>query len=299
MEEARPIRIIGVPMDLGQDLRGVDVGPSALRYAGLAKRLDAIGHKVEDDGNVAVAVRGAVHAGESGLSFLEPIVDTLEIVYEKGVRAVEDGRLPLFIGGDHSIAAATVGAVTHDEPVGVMWIDAHGDFNTPESSPSGNVHGMPLAALCGHGLPELVDVGRKGPKIRPEDVMIIGVRSLDPRERDLIRESRMGVYTMRELDERGIAEVAREALRRLGHHTRIHVSLDVDCLDPMFAPGVGTPVAGGLTSREGHLLMEIMADDGRVASIDCVEINPILDEKNRTAEMAAGLLASLLGKSIM
>jgi arginase len=286
-------------MDLGQDLRGVDMGPSALRYAGLATRLSSIGITVEDAGNVAVAVRGAVSGGTSGLSFLVPIIQTLEKVYELGVEAVRDDRLPLFIGGDHSIAAATIGAVTHEEPAGVIWIDAHGDFNTPESSPSGNVHGMPLAALCGHGLPELVDLGRKGPKVRPEDVMIIAVRSLDPTERELIRESRMGIYTMRELDERGIAEVAREALRRLSHHRRIHVSLDVDSLDPMYAPGVGTPVPGGLTSREAHLLMEIMADDGRVSSIDCVEINPILDEKNRTAQMAAGLLASLLGKTII
>jgi arginase len=286
-------------MDLGQDLRGVDMGPSALRYSGLAGRLSALGHDVDDAGNVAVAVRGAVRGGESGLSYLEPIVETLELVYREGVRAIEEDKLPVFIGGDHSISAATIGAVTHDEPVGVLWIDAHGDFNTPESSPSGNVHGMPLAALCGRGLPDLVNLGRPGPKLRPEDVMLIGIRSLDSREAQMIRDSRMGVYTMREVDERGIGEVAREALRRLNHHKRIHVSLDMDCLDPMFAPGVGTPVPGGLTSREAHLLMEIIADNARVGSVDCVEINPILDEKNSTAQMAAGLLASLLGKSII
>ena len=286
-------------MDLGQDLRGVDMGPSALRYAGLADRLQALGHDVDDTGNVAVAVRGEVGHGESGLSYLEPIIETLEVVYHEGLKAIEEGKLPVFIGGDHSISAATIGAVTHDEPAGVLWIDAHGDFNTPESSPSGNVHGMPLAALCGRGLPELVDLGRKGAKLRAEDVMLIGIRSLDESEAQMIRESRMGIYTMREIDERGIAEVTREALRRLNHHTRIHVSLDMDSLDPMYAPGVGTPVPGGLTSREAHLLMEIIADNGRVASVDCVEINPILDEKNATAHMAAGLITSLLGKSII
>ncbi len=286
-------------MDLGQDLRGVDMGPSALRYAGLADRLEALGHDVDDAGNIPVAVRGAVRGGESGLTYLEPIIETLEVVYREGCRAVEEGKLPIFIGGDHSISAATIGAVTDNEPAGVLWVDAHGDFNTPESSPSGNIHGMPLAALCGHGLPGLVDLGRKGPKLRPEDVMLIGIRSLDESEAEMIRKSRMGIYTMREIDERGIAEVTREALRRLNHHKRIHVSLDMDCLDPMFAPGVGTPVPGGVTSREGHLLMEIIADNGRVASIDCVEINPILDERNSTAHMAAGLITSLLGKSII
>ena len=299
MTQAKPIKIIGVPMDLGQDLRGVDMGPSALRYSALADRLFALGHFVDDAGNVPVAVRGAVRGGDSGLSYLDPIIETLDVVYREGVKAVEEGKLPVFIGGDHSISAATIGAVTHDEPAGVLWIDAHGDFNTPESSPSGNVHGMPLAALCGRGLPELVNLGRKGPKLRPEDVMLIGIRSLDSNEAKMIRDSRMGIYTMREIDERGIADVTREALRRLNHHKRIHVSLDMDSLDPMFAPGVGTPVPGGLTSREAHLLMEIIADNGRVSSVDCVEINPILDEKNSTAQMAAGLLASLLGKSII
>jgi arginase len=294
-----PVRIIGVPMDLGQDLRGVDMGPSALRYAGLAARLERIGHDVDDAGNVAVAVRGEVRGGATGLSYLDPILKTLRVVYDEGVKAVTDGRLPVFIGGDHSIAAATIGATTHEKPCGVLWIDAHGDFNTPETSPSGNVHGMPLAALCGRGLPELLDLGRPGPKLRPEDVMLIGIRSLDDVERTSIRESGMGIYTMREIDERGVAEVIREALRRLHHHDRIHVSFDMDCIDPTFAPGVGTPVPGGLTTREAHLLMELIADDGRVASVDCVEINPILDEKNRTAQVAAGLLASLLGKSII
>ncbi|HEY5564412.1 MAG TPA: arginase, partial [Rhodothermia bacterium] len=276
-----------------------DMGPSALRYAGLAERLERLGHSVEDTGNIDVAVRGSLRRAESGLTYLPEIAQICSRAYEAGRRAIADGCLPIFIGGDHSISVGTVGGVTHEGRVGVLWVDAHGDFNTPETSPSGNVHGMPLAALLGHGASEIVDVGRKGQKLDREDVMMVGIRSLDPTEREMIRNDNLGIYTMREIDERGIAQVAHEVLHRLNHTERLHVSLDMDCLDPMFAPGVGTPVQGGLTTREAHLLMEILADDGRVGSVDIVEINPILDEKNRTAQMAAGLLTSLLGKSIL
>ncbi len=297
--KGQTIRLIGVPMDLGQQLRGVDMGPSALRYAGLAPRLQRMGYTVQDAGNIEVAVRGTLDDQRHGIAYLPEISRTCERVYEAGRQAIADGCFPLFIGGDHSISAGTVGGVTHEGAVGLLWIDAHGDYNTPETSPSGNVHGMPLAALMGLGAPELVDLGRPGPKLRPEDVILIAIRDLDPPERALLRESRIGVYTMSEIDERGIAEVTREALRRLGHCERLHVSLDMDSLDPMYAPGVGTPVPGGLTFREAHLLMEILAQDGRVGSADVVEINPMLDEHNRTAEVAAQLLMSLLGKSIL
>ncbi|WP_457653003.1 arginase [Rhodocaloribacter sp.] len=293
------LRLIGVPMDLGQSLRGVDMGPSALRYAEIAVRLASLGYRVEDTGNIEVAVRGTLDAEQNGLAYLKAISATCALVYEAGRQAVADGCFPLFVGGDHSIAVGTVGGVTHEGPAGVLWIDAHGDYNTPETSPSGNIHGMPLAALMGLGAPELVDLGRPGPKLRAEDVILIAIRDLDPPERRMLRESRIGVYTMSEIDERGIAEVTREALRRLGHCDRLHVSLDMDSLDPMYAPGVGTPVPGGLTFREAHLLMELLAADGRVRSADVVEINPMLDERNRTAEMAAELLTSLLGKSIL
>ncbi len=282
-------------MDLGQDLRGVDVGPSALRYAGLAHRLRQLDHHVEDFGNVEVAVRGSL----AGPSFIEPICSSCERIYEAVRNSLADDSLPLVMGGDHSIAIGTIGGATEAGPTGVLWIDAHADFNTPESSPSGNVHGMPLAVLCGQGPAALVNVGRKGAKLRPEDVMIIALRAIDAHERDMLRERRLGLYTMREIDERGMGTVVREALERLEHHDRLHVSLDVDSVDPMFAPGVGTPVPGGLNTREAHLMMELIAEDGRVGSVDVVEINPILDVGNRTAVLAAQLLASLLGKTIL
>jgi len=293
------IRIIGVPMDLGQSLRGVDMGPSALRYAGLASRLQRLGHQVEDAGNIEVPVRGTVPEPGQGLVFLPQIVQTCELIYAAGRQAVADGFLPIFLGGDHSMSIGTVGGISHDRTTGLLWIDAHGDYNTPDTSPSGNIHGMPLATLRGLGAAELVNIGRPGPKIDPEDVLVIGLRDLDVTERRLLKQSRMGLYTMREIDERGIADVAREALRRLNHVDRIHVSLDMDSLDPVYAPGVGTPVPGGLSYREAHLLMEILADHGRVGSIDVVEVNPMLDDKNRTAQVAVTLLTSLLGKSII
>lgn len=295
---ASSIRIIGVPMDLGQSRRGVDMGPSALRYAGLSQRLRKLGHRVEDAGNIQVPVRDTLPES-GGMAFLPAVVQACEAMYEQGQKAVADGAIPLFIGGDHSIAVGTVGGVTHNAPSGLLWIDAHGDFNTPESSPSGNIHGMPLAALMGLGRPELVNLGRPGPKLKASEVILVGARDLDLEERRLLKESRIGVYTMREIDERGIAEVVREGLTRLKHLHRIHVSLDMDSLDPTDAPGVGTPVAGGISYREAHLVMEILADTGCVGSIDVVEINPILDQRNQTAEVAAELMASLLGKAIL
>jgi arginase len=292
------IRIIGVPMDLGQSRRGVDMGPSALRYAGLHNHLRRLGYEVHDFGNVESPVRDTLPP-EGGLAFLPAVVTAAETVYQVGQQAIAEGCLPLFIGGDHSIAVGTIGGISHDASCGVLWIDAHGDFNTPETSPSGNLHGMPLAALMGLGAPELVNLGRSGPKLTAAQVVIIGARDLDPPERELIRQSGIGVYTMREVDERGIAAVAKEALARLSHLPRLHVSLDMDALDPSEVPGVGTPVPGGLTYREAHLLMELIADTGRVGSLDVVEINPILDVRNKTGQVALGLVKSLLGQSIL
>lgn len=290
--------IVGAPMDLGQSRRGVDMGPSALRYAGLQRRLTALGCRVKDCGNVEVPVRDTLpRAG--GMAFLPAVVEACEAIYQKGIEAIANGDIPLFLGGDHSTAIGTVGAASHDRSTGVLWIDAHGDFNTPDTSPSGNIHGMPLAALTGHGIPEMVDLGHPGPKVLAQDVMLIGIRDLDTEERDSLRASGAGVYTMREIDDRGIGPVAREAVKRLEHLPRVHVSLDLDALDPREAPGVGTPVSGGLTYREAHLLMEIIAESIAVGSIDIVEVNPILDHSNRTAELAIELLLSLLGKTII
>ncbi len=292
------IRIVGAPLDLGQARRGVDLGPTALRYAGLKSALLGLGYRVEDRGNIETVERDSLPQ-EPGLDFMRPVVDACERIYEASMQAVADGALPLVLGGDHSIAVGTVGGVSHEHRTGVLWIDAHGDFNTPETSPTGNLHGMPLAALCGYGAPELVDAGRPGAKLRPKEVVLFGVRDLDPGEQALIHRAGVTVYTMRQIDERGLAPLANEALERLGHVDRLHVSLDMDAIDPREAPGVGTQVPGGLSYREGHLLMELIAEHGGIGSVDVVEVNPILDTRNQTAKLALGLLSSLFGRSIL
>lgn len=293
-----PIRIIGVPLDLGQAQRGVDMGPTAMRYAGLAARLTAQGSQVMDAGNITVPVRDTL-ADEHRLHYLPSIRTVCDASYAAGRLAREDGCIPFFIGGDHSLAIGTIGGVSHHGPVGLIWIDAHGDFNTPETTLTGNIHGMTLAVLRGEGYPELVNVGRAGPKLLPEDIVMIGLRDLDPLERVRLQESGITIYTMRDIDERGISAITREALERLEHREQLHVSLDMDAIDPQVAPGVGTSTPGGLTYREAQLLMEIIADTGRVSSLDMVEINPILDQSNQTAQIAVELAASLFGKSIL
>jgi arginase len=286
-------------MDLGQSRRGVDMGPSALRYAGLHERLQRLGLRTEDLGNIQIRERLTIPPKARGLDFLPAVVGAAKKIYEMGQTAVASGRVPLFLGGDHSISVGTIGGVTAPGPAGVLWIDAHGDFNTPETSPSGNIHGMALAALLGLGAPRLVNLGRPGAKLRVRDVVLIGVRDLDPPERELLLRHDVRVYTMSEIDDRGIADVTRDALQRLAHTPRLHVSLDLDVVDPREAPGVGTRVTGGITYREAQLLMEIVARDGRLGSADVVEVNPMLDTFNRTAEMAVELVASLFGKSIL
>ncbi len=275
------------------------MGPSAIRYAGLDQRLASLGCEIKDCGNVEIPVRDTLPE-EGGLAFMPAVLEACESVYRAGACAIEAGDVPLFLGGDHSIALGTVTAAANasGERTGVLWIDAHGDFNTPETSPSGNLHGMPLAALTGRGAPEMVDLIESGRKVADEDVVLVGIRDLDPEEKVTLRESGVHVYTMREVDRRGIGEVAEEAIGRLSHLDRVHVSLDMDSLDPREAPGVGTPVAGGLSYREAHLLMETIADRVAVGSLDVVEINPILDQRNRTADLAIELVLSGLGKSI-
>lgn len=306
-QNGRSVRILGVPMDLGQQRRGVDMGPSAMRYAGLFERLTRLGYQVEDAGNILVPGRDerAVRAHQwmedegGGMRHLPEVVAACEAIYAVAKDCSTTPEIPLFLGGDHSIAIGTVGGTTCGGPLGLLWIDAHGDFNTPHTSPSGNVHGMPVAALVGLGASPLVNLGHPGPKLRPQEIAMIGIRDLDSEERDALAAAGVHVYTMRDIDELGMAMVARRALSHLNHLARIHVSLDMDSIDPTVAPGVGTPVPGGLTYREAHLLMEIIAEAGKTASIDVVEINPILDDGNHTAELAVELVASLLGQRIL
>ena len=299
----KKISITGVLVDFGQLLRGVDMGPAAVRYTGLISRLRALGHEVVDTGDIAIPIRDCdACTGSACISedkYLKEITQICESVYSAGPKALEKGHFPLFIGGDHSITVGTVASVTRSEPAGLIWVDAHDDFNTPETSPSGNIHGMPLAALIGEGHDSLVNVGNKGAKIKPESVVMIGQRDLDVKEKKRLKKSGVTLFTMRDIDEQGISSVANKALTKFIPLKRIHLTVDMDALDPVEAPGVGTPVPGGISYREAHLLMEILADSEKVIAMDLLEINPILDIANKTAELAVGLTLSALGKSIL
>jgi arginase len=292
------IRIIGIPIDLGQVLRGVDMGPGAVRYAGLTEKLRKLGYKVTDCGNIDVPVRASLDDEGEGI-ILDALTEANRKVYTAAENSVRSGEIPIFIGGDHSLAIGTIGGMTHYERRGIIWIDAHGDFNTPETSYSGNTHGMPVSTLLGEGYGELVNIGREGAKIPPEDVILIGLRDLDKDEQILIKESGVSYYTMRDIDENGISMIMHRALAKLSHLRKIHVSLDMDAMDPTDAPGVGTPVKGGLTYREAQLMMEIISDTGKAGSMDIVEINPMLDKYNKTANFAVDLALSLFGKKII
>lgn len=291
------IHLLGIPMDLGAGRRGVDMGPSALRLARLAATLEGLGHHLIDLGNIEVSVAEAT-ASPGELPYADAIADACRRTYDT-VRALPPAALPVLLGGDHSVSMGTVAGAAGAGRTGLLWIDAHADLNTPASSPSGNVHGMPVAALLGDGDPRFTDVWGGGAVVRAEDVVYIGLRAVDPSERAWIAERGIAAFTMSDIDRRGMAAVASEAMAHLSHVPRIHVSFDADVLDPDLAPGVGTPVPGGLSYREAHLLMEILAATRRVGSVDLVEVNPILDEGNRTAELVVGLAASLLGKTIL
>jgi arginase len=293
----RRIRVIGVPLDMGASRRGVDMGPSAMRVAGLEARLEALGHQVTDGGNIRVEVTETRTSGDERARYLTEIAV---------VKTLEEGMTPLLLGGDHSLAAGSVSGVAEfyrrkGEKIGVIWIDAHSDINTPETSPSGNVHGMPLAALLGLGPEPLGNIYGYAPKMAAENTVLIGVRDIDAAERENIRRAGVAeVYTMRDIDERGMRTVMEEALRAAGRGTAgYHVSLDMDWIDPEDAPGVGTPVRGGATYREAHLAMEILADHGRLLSFEIVEVNPVIDEHNRTADLAVELACSAFGKKIL
>ena len=299
------IRIIGVPMDLGASRRGVDMGPSALRVAGLQARIKTLGHQVEDIGNIPVKQAEEQHYGEKRAKYLAEISDTCNELAATVQKSLEEGFTPLVLGGDHSIAVGTMsGVAAHyrkdKKQVGYVWLDAHGDMNTPETSPSGNVHGMPLASVMGYGPPELVELLGFKPKVEPQNLVIVGVRDLDAQEKKLVKKSGVHVFTMRDIDERGMREVMSETLKFATDDTGgIAVSLDMDFVDPMDAPGVGTPVRGGVTYREAHLAMEMIADSEAMASLEVVEINPVIDEHNRTALLGVELALSALGKKIL
>jgi arginase len=299
------VRIFGVPMDLGQSRRGVDMGPSAIRYAGLQQRLNRLGYETHDGGNIIVPqVEEMEHpfredAAIGKAHHLPQVTQACQEIYRVATECLSHDERVIFLGGDHSISIGTVAAVEHHWDCGVLWIDAHADMNTPHTSPSGNIHGMSVAVLLGDGPPSLTNINGSAPVLRPEQVVYIGLRALDEKEKRRVASSGTGAYTMRQIDEEGIAAIARKALAHFTAFDHIHVSFDLDSLDPRHAPGVGTPVPGGLTYREAHLLMEILADSGKVRSMDIVEVNTILDERNKTAQVAVELAASLFGQRIL
>lgn len=299
------IRTIGVPLDLGASRRGVDMGPSALRIAQLCERLAALGHEVDDAGNLAVARREDLIARGRSRSYLSAIVDVCRELAGETESAVREGFVPLALGGDHSLAAGSVAGVAsafHDrgERIGLIWLDAHADLHTPDSSETGNIHGMPLAHLLGHGDSELSSISRAHPAVLAKNVALVGIRDLDPSEKQHVLQYGIRAFTMREIDERGLKAVMADAIGiALSGTEGIYLSCDLDWLDPYEAPGVGTPVPGGATFREGHLAMELVSDTGKLVGIDLVENNPTLDLRNTTAELSVDLVRSVFGRKIL
>jgi len=302
---SKKAKIIGVPMDLGAGRRGVDMGPSAIRIAGLNQAIAWLGYEVVDAGNVHVHPPEAVVQTNMRARYLPEIAAATEELAAMTEAALEEGALPVILGGDHSIAIGSVAGLAsfhrkRHEKVGIIWLDAHTDTNTPETTPSGNIHGMPLAALLGHGAKELTHIAGFAPKVLPENTVIIGARSIDPGERELLRTLNVRVFTMTEVDERGMAGVVKEAVDIASRNTAgIHVTMDMDFIDPFYAPGVGTPERGGATYRESHLAMEKIADSGRVLSVELTEVNPLYDTANQTAQLAVEMILSALGKKIL
>ncbi len=302
----RDIGLISVSVDLGAGRRGVDMGPSALRIAGLGSRLEKLGYTVREFGTVHAQEPEITELGETKARFLPEIVDVTRRTYALVREAMEEGHLPLVLGGDHSLSIATVAAAANhhheasDDPVGLIWVDAHSDMNTPETTPSGNIHGMPLSILIGEGPEDLVRLGNRTPAVDPDHVSILGVRDVDGPERERVRASGVRAFSMTELDERGVAVCMEEALERATRGTSgFHLSLDLDVVDPLIAPGVGTPVPGGITYREAHLICEKAARTQGLVALELVELNPVLDLENRTARLAVGLLESALGRTIL
>ena len=299
-KKRRNIGVIGVPIDLGAGRRGVDMGPSAIRIADLEKRLEELGHKVEDYGDLDVMIPETQKVGTGKMRYKKPILSACKDLMKGVDKCLTEGRMPLVLGGDHSIALGSIsGAARARGKIGVIWFDAHGDFNTSETSPSGNIHGMILAALCGYGDPRLVHAAGAGPQLDASRVVIVGARDIDTGEREVLRQAGAHVRTMSDIDRLGIGAVTHEAIALATSGTEyLHVSFDMDVVDPTEAPGVGTPVPGGITYREAHLAMELVAESGKLGSLDLVEVNPILDRESRTAHLATELALSALGKRI-
>jgi len=299
------VQLLGVPMDLGSGRRGVDMGPSALRIAGLTERLQELGHKVVDGGNLDIRIMEEIDPGDPKARYLKEIVRATNTLARRTEKIMTRGHFPLILGGDHSIAVGSLGGITSfarkkRKRVGLLWIDAHGDINTPSTTPSGNIHGMALAALLGLGPRELVNLDGHPGKILPANTVLIGVRSLDEGERTHLRKAGVYVYTMSDIDRQGIHRIMKKALARVTRGTAyLHLSFDLDSVDPTVAPGVGTPVKGGLDYREAHLIMESVAESGKMTSMEIVEVNPILDENNTSAEFAVELVQSVFGKNIL
>jgi len=298
--DERRVCVVGVPMDLGADRRGVDMGPSAIRYAGLHGELTRIGRSVADLGDVAVHVPESRPRPTEHLKYVQEIADACGELARIVGEARGSGAIPLVLGGDHSIAIGTIAGVSaHTPDLGVIWVDAHGDFNTADTSPSGNIHGMPFAVSCGIGDGRLLAARGDAPAVDPHRCVLVGARTLDPGEKKLLREAGVTVFTMTEIDKLGMNAVMDQTIRIAGSGGAIHVSFDLDAIDPTWAPGVGTPYPGGLTYREAHLAMEKASESGLVVSAEFVEVNPILDRENRTAAMAVGLAGSVLGGRIL
>jgi len=302
----KAVHIIGVPLDLGGNRRGVDMGPSALRIAGLGERITALGCALVDKGDLPTPIPETQELRDERKKYIRDIARVCQKLYQTALSSLDEGAMPIVLGGDHSLAAGSAAAAaewakkTKELPLGLLWIDAHGDMNTPATSLSGNVHGMPLAALLGSEPVELSKIGTFSPKVLPAHTAIIGVRNLDEREKIAVRDSQVHVFTMKDIDRQGIASVVEQAVNLAGNGTAgIHVSFDMDVCDPMIAPGVGTPVKGGLDYREAHMVMEIVADSGLLTSLDLVEVNPTLDMQNATAQLGTELALSALGMKIL
>jgi arginase len=299
------VDITGVPLDLGAGRRGVDMGPSAFRIANIAHRIGALGYTVADQGNIFVPIPEVIGVENQRARYVKEIAGVCEILYSRVRESVLEKHIALSLGGDHSLAAGSVAgtasALNHqDRNLGLLWIDAHADMNTPETTLSGNVHGMPLACILGKGPPELTAIGGFSPKVNPKRCAVIGLRNLDEREKEIVRQSGVHAFTMNSIDRHGMAAVMEEALDAISDGgAALHVSFDMDGVDPAVSPGVGTPVSGGLSYREAHLLMEMVADTQRLVALDIVEVNPILDHQNSTAVLACELILSALGKQIL